>query len=334
MFDISTGIVYILAIHGNEYQERLTMTMTIPAYERIDRTSTEPVHYGWRFVQRDLPEGGYVIDEVPLTLEDVLYPEEGDQVTHSSLHQRIVRYLVSALEAQFRNDPSVAVLDDIRIAWDDPELRPNGPDIAVIFGVREQQTWATFDVGKEGVRPTLLIEVTSPETRGIDLVTKVDIFAQAGVDYYVIIDIQKWKGVDAFRLLGHQLTPNGYAILSPDARGWLWFEPIGLWLGRYQGQVWLFTPEGKRIGTYTEVDAARQAAEERAKAEQRARLVAEERAKAEQHARLVAEERAATAEERATTAEEQAQIEAAARADAEQRLAALEAELKRLRGEA
>lgn len=142
--------------------------------------------------------------------------------------------------------------------------------------------------------------------------TKVDIFAQAGVDYYVIIDIQKWKGVDAYRLLGHQLTPNGYTILSPDARGWLWIEPIGLWLGRYQGQVWLFTPEGKRIGNYTEVDAARQAAEERAKAEQRARLVAEERA---------------------NTAEERAQAAAAARNEAEQRLLKLEAELQRLRGE-
>ena len=38
--------------------------------------------------------------------------------------------------------------------------------LAVIFGVRERQNWGTFFVAKEGVRPALIIEVTSPNVVG------------------------------------------------------------------------------------------------------------------------------------------------------------------------
>jgi hypothetical protein len=34
-------------------------------------------------------------------------------------------------EAQLATDPTAVVLDDVRIAWDVPELKPHGPDIVV-----------------------------------------------------------------------------------------------------------------------------------------------------------------------------------------------------------
>lgn len=44
----------------------------------------------------------------------------------------------------------------------------------VIRGVRAHQNWSTFDVAAEGVRPALIVEITSPETRMLDLALKLD----------------------------------------------------------------------------------------------------------------------------------------------------------------
>jgi colicin import membrane protein len=254
--------------------------------------------YGWRFVRRDLPQGGYTLDQVPLTLEDVLYPEVGDFVVHSKGHEDACRYLADVCNARLRGDPSAVVLHDVRVAWDVPELRPNGPDSAVIRGVREQRNWSTFDVAEEGVRPELIIEVTSPKTRSNDLLEKVEIYALASVPHYVIVDIRKWKGQETLYLLSYQLTPKGYEAGAKGERGWLWLEPVGVWLGIRDDHLQCFDEAGQPIGDYISVDAARAEAETRAAAEAKARTEAETRANT-----------------------------------AEARLRELEAELRRLRGE-
>ena len=134
----------------------------------------DPYRYGWRYVRHDQADGTYVIEQVPLTLEDVLHPQEGDQVTHSDAHQRRRRYLVNALEAQLAHNSTAVVLDDVRIAWDHPDLKPHGPEISVIIGLRARKNWSTFDVASEGVRPALIIEITSPEIASIDRSNKLE----------------------------------------------------------------------------------------------------------------------------------------------------------------
>ena len=47
------------------------------------------------------------------------------------------------------------MLSDVLVVWDVPRLRPHGPDIAVILGVREPKLWRPFDVAAEGARPAL-----------------------------------------------------------------------------------------------------------------------------------------------------------------------------------
>jgi Uma2 family endonuclease len=274
------------------------MTATAPP-PNPPPAETPEVFYGWRFVQHDLPDGNVVFDQVPLTLEDVLHPEEGDQVTHSDAHQRRCIYLYNVLRSRLADDRHAVVLNDVRIKWDTPELRPHGPDLMVIFNVRERKNWSTFDVAQEGTRPALIIEITSPETRGIDLIDKLDHYDIASVPLYVIVDAVERRGREMIRLMGHRQTETAYATLAPDERGWLWLEPVQLWLGVRDNEVYFFDADGVQMGDYVEVNAA---------------LVA-------------AEERAALAEERATT-------EAHARAVAEARIHELEAELRRLRGEA
>ena len=47
--------------------------------------SEQEYPYGWRYVQRTAADGTVQIDQVPLTLEDVLHPREGDVIPESML---------------------------------------------------------------------------------------------------------------------------------------------------------------------------------------------------------------------------------------------------------
>ncbi|MCC6628672.1 MAG: Uma2 family endonuclease [Chloroflexi bacterium] len=131
--------------------------------------AADPYPYGWRVIRQTQPNGLVLDVTVSLTLEDVLHPEEGDQVTHAEPHERRCVYLYDVFRARVAGDPSITVLKDVRIAWDVPNLRPHGPDLMVIPAVREQRAWSTFDVAAEGTRPALIVEVTSPETASLDL---------------------------------------------------------------------------------------------------------------------------------------------------------------------
>lgn len=73
--------------------------------------------YGWRYVERELPAGGVAWEQVPLTLEDVLHPQEGDQATHSDLHQRFCVYLYTVFQALLAAVEGAVVLHDVRVAW-------------------------------------------------------------------------------------------------------------------------------------------------------------------------------------------------------------------------
>jgi hypothetical protein len=181
--------------------------------------------------------------------------------------------------------PGGVVLHDVRVAWDTPDVKPLGPDLAVILGVRERKNWSTFDVAEEGVGPSLVVEVTSPDTRHLDLTAKLEEYDLAGVPLYIIVDIVQRRDQVVLRLLGYRQTPSVYAVLSPDECGWLWLEPLKIWLGIEDQVVVCYDESGTPIADYTALKTALDA-------------------------------------------------EAAARMAAEARLQELEAELRRLRGDA
>ena len=144
-------------------------TVTTPAPPPAD----DPFRYGWRYVRRPTPDDPDHLEPVPLTLEDVLHPDVGDFIVHSDRHETDRMYLTAVLRARLEAHGRAIVLSDVRVAWDVPDLRPHGPDVMVIPGLRERRDWSTFDVAEEGARPALMIEITSPETRENDVVWKV-----------------------------------------------------------------------------------------------------------------------------------------------------------------
>jgi len=54
--------------------------LVAPAPSTYDVDDADPYRYGWRYVRCEREDGVVVTEQVPLTLEDVLHPQEGDQV--------------------------------------------------------------------------------------------------------------------------------------------------------------------------------------------------------------------------------------------------------------
>ena len=331
------------------------MTTATPQPVPLTDADADPFRYGWRFVPRPTPDNPYHLEQVPLTLDDVLHPEVGDFIVHSDRHETDRMYLTAVLRARLEPSRRAIVLSDVRIAWDLPDLRAHGPDVMVIPGVRKRRNWSTFEVAVERARPALIIEIVSPDARENDVVIKVEHYARAGVAQYVIVDDTGRGGLRRLRLLDYRLEGAAYRLQEPDAEGRVHLALADVWLGIRRDHVVCYDAAGREIGDYVTVvrqaakaearakqaaARARQEAAARAEAEARARqeaaareAEAAARAEAEERARQEAAAREAEARARAE-AEERAQQEAAARAEAEERLRELENELRRLRGDA
>ena len=64
-----------------------------------------PFRYGWRYVRVQRPDGTEEFDQVPLTLEDVLFPETGDFIVQTDPHDNDVVYLKIVFKSQLADDP-------------------------------------------------------------------------------------------------------------------------------------------------------------------------------------------------------------------------------------
>jgi hypothetical protein len=311
----------------------------------------DPYRLGWRLVGRKGPTGKREVIYQPLTLEDWLYPEEEDFRVQSNAHVRDRLYLYAVFGLCC---PGQLTLADHRVAWDDPTLRPNGPDVVVIPRAEPLpgKRPGTYRVGPHGARPVLVIAVTSPEnadTRRTDLHRKRRIFYRAGVEFHVIVDEQpsrrrRTPELRRLQLIGYRRGRPGYERLTPDAQGRLWLEPVRLWLGIETGsegdRAVCFDAQNRKIDDFPGMAQARQEAERAWQQAEQARQQAERDKQQADQARQQAERDKQQAErdkQQADQARQQAERDKQqanqARQQAEARVRELEAELRRLRGE-
>jgi len=276
-------------------------------------SAADPFRYGWRHVVRKQPDGRVELEQVPLTLEDLLFPEEGDFTVQYRSHIEDCLYLKMIFDFRLAREAEAVVTCDCRVDWNLPGVRPLGPDVAVFLGVPRDHDPGTLRVARAGVRPVVVVEVTSPDTRKNDLGIKKGFYERARVPYYVVVDARPGGERRRVKLLGFRHAPGGYEPMPLDDRGRLRLEPLGIWLAIADGRVVGLDGEtGEPIVGYVEL------AQSRAEAEARAD-VAEARSGADAIARAEAEARSGA--------------DAIARADLEARLREMEAELRRLRGE-
>jgi len=284
----------------------------------------DPFQYGWRYVDIVSSDRTVVNEQVPLTLRDVLFPELGDFIAQSSGHDSDVGYLKDVFGSRLSAQRTAVVISNCRVDWNLPGVKPLGPDVAVFLGVKQFIDWATFDVAAERAKPLVVVEVTSPKTRKNDVVHKFRYYHRAKVPVYLIADASGAGAKRRLTIAAYTYARPGYQNIVADAKGRIYLEPLGIWVGvtrdlrgGYDRLACYDGKTGKELGDYNAVMVALAAAEERTRE-------AEERARE-------AEERAREAEARAREAEARAR-EAEARArEAEARSRALEAGLKRRR---
>ena len=280
---------------------------TSPTLPQVSDENRFP--YGWRYVTRRLPTGDDVYDQIPLTTDDLLNPQEGDQVPQRNEHFQPIVDLVASLKTYYANDPTMGVFGDLIMDWGIPGLAKPAPDITLIPNVKQKDAArGTFKVVQEGTRPCVVMEVMSPGHSGDDT-DKVTIYERAGIAEYFLIKPHLERELPYYSLRGFRLVKGVYREI-PRKTGRLLSRSLQLWLELAdQGRQVRLTEvaTGRRLLTQIETEEARVAAEALAQAEAAARAVSEAARQQEQAARVAAEARAAALEQRLRELENQLQ---------------------------
>lgn len=288
----------------------------------------DPFRYGWRYVKVRDKDGNEDYEQVPLTEEDLLNPEEGDFVVNTPLHDLIRAYLWEAARTYFADRPDVVVTSDCRVDWGSKYGWIHGPDWALFSG--NKKPWglhrATIKLKDHKAKVECVVEITSATTRHLDFGAKIERYFLVGVPYYVIVDTPETEKQGPIRLVGFKAGKDGYEEMAPDAGGRLPLGQMGLWLGTEGQSVFLEDAQGQRLPDFQSWKARAETAEATAKQEKKRADKAKKRAEEEK-------KRAEEEKKRAEEAERRAEAEHSARLEVERRLRMMEEELARIRRE-
>ncbi|MEA2604114.1 MAG: hypothetical protein QOF89_5106 [Acidobacteriota bacterium] len=256
------------------------------------------------------------MNAIPLEQEMEYPSSDGQPMAEGPEHLRVMIDLIDGLTNRYAETPDVWVGGNFFLYHEkgNPKARVS-PDVLMAKGVVKQKGRRNYLLWNEGP-PSLIVEVTSLDTRHRDTGFKKSLYQQIGTEEYVLFDP-----------LGEYLRPplQGYRLLRGLYQP-IPLEPDGSLLSRTTGLR--LKREGYRLRMVDVITGKpilwTEELEARAAEEAAARQVAEARAtKAEARA---AEETAARQAADARAAEE-----AAARETLEKEMRALKEELDRLR---
>jgi Uma2 family endonuclease len=296
----------------------------------------DPFYYGHRWQEVIGADGRVDYIEVPLTQDDFLDPQEGDHFVQGTLHEKDVEKIKSIFRRLHRQRAYLRVYSDLKIDWGIRGLKNPAPDVAVIPNVVDpDKPRGQFDVADEGTKPTFVLEMVSPRFVESDYEKKPNVYEQAGVREYIIIDsnLRDWDDEVSYTLEGYRLEEGRYVPIQPDARGWLYSEESRAWIGVTTDADEFFVIDAESGEQILPDLEQLEVTEQRLEVTEQRAEIAERRVIAETAARKKAERRLLTEEKARYEAEQRAEAEAAARAEAERQMQALLAEVARLRTE-
>ena len=246
-----------------------------------------------------------VLKDAPAATE-IFYPEsDGMPLPDGEYQLRHFMELIAALKHFFRNRPDVWASGNTFLYYVEGNPRLSlSPDCYVVFGVDtdlilSNNNYRVWDMGKA---PDFVLEIGSPSTWREDLGRKRDRYARMGVVEYWRFDPSGGKHYGR-PLVGETLVNGEYREFEinrqPDGGAWGYSPVLNMELHWADGRLRLYDVVG---GNWLKTSAEMYAFGEAAKT-------------------------------RAEVAETQAESERSARESAETRVAELEAELRRLRGE-
>ncbi len=286
-----------------------------------DVDDNDPYLYGWRYDFVIHPDGTETLERIPLTGYDVVFPLEGDILPVRSDHETASVHGYDVLYLQAGEDPTALVLKEVRIDFEQPDLEAVTPDIAFVKGVTRFILWSTFYVLQEGATVELVVEITSPNTRHLDVEksmlnkaelarlqrdqrknpktrSKFYVYEQVGIPIYVIIDNARRKLGAPPPIIVYILTPDGYERLWPNEDGLVWIAILRVFIGTSGTEVSWFDENCQEIGNFRDLAHALRVADQRIvdaqkeadEAKERAAFLEEEMDEAQERAALLEEE--------------------------------------------
>ncbi len=285
----------------------------------------EDFPYGWRYVT--VP-GSSEMAQVPLTLEDVLHPLEGDVIPERIHHSKERAYLQQAFSTRDLRPPAVLVSSDLLTDFGVAGVRNMSPDNGVFVALNAvpEESTGLLRLGDTGGRCALAVEIVSPDTRENDVTHKHILYHRVKVEHYIIID--RWRVGEPRVLSGYRWAPGGYEPLPLDERGRLLAPVVNLFLRIDEGDRLICEdPEtGEEVGSYARLHEELVALQGREAEREQEMEGLVERARLEARAKEEAESRAADLARAKADAETRAADAARARADADARAALAESQ--------
>lgn len=252
------------------------------------------------------------------TQERQLYPDtDGKPMAVSDNHRRVLTRILQLLEEFFRENPDVYVSGDLLMYYIQGDPRKVvAPDALVSFGIGQKRR-RTYLVWQEGKTPDFVMEMASETTYRNDLTQKMSLYADLGIPEYFLCDIEALYL--PFSLMGFTLVDGVYEPIRAAPDGSVHSSILGLDFHLHLDEIRLYNPATQQWVLTPEEAAEVRADRESARADQEAT--------ARQQASARADQASARADREAVTRQQ-----ASARAEAaEAEVAALRAELARLR---
>jgi Uma2 family endonuclease len=165
---------------------------------------------------------------IPLR-QEIYYPEsDGQPMGETDAHRKEMTDLIEALDDHFRNDPQVYVAGNLFLYYELGD--PRGvicPDVFLVRGVTKGLR-RTYKLWEEGRVPSLVIEVTSRDTRSEDISdgSKKGCYERLGVEEYFLHD--PYGEYLKPRLQGFRLVEGRYRPIEPAPDGSLISQTTGL----------------------------------------------------------------------------------------------------------
>jgi hypothetical protein len=251
-----------------------------PASDGKISPGDDPFRLGWR-IRRGAPDSREVDGRIPLSADDLLYPQEGDVVPDGLHHSSFLHSFADALRRYLHKWRSgLLVTCDVTLVLGDG--KNSGPDIAVIRGNIDTSTIPrAVNLSRVGGELVFVLEVVSSSEKEIenkDLVGNVGRYAREGVSEYLSV----YPIVDrrVKNLVGRRLRGGVFVEIAPDAQGRVYSEQLDLYFQIEKETEELVASDatiGQRLLISDEVEARADAEKARADAEADARKAAEEK---------------------------------------------------------
>jgi Uma2 family endonuclease len=198
--------------------------------------------------------------------EELEYPDsDGEPMAESDFQLIPLIYAITALRIYFQNHPDVYVAGDMLLYFEQGNPKAVvAPDVFVVMGAPKRRR-RSYMLWREPKAPDFILEITSASTAGQDLGIKKGLYAYLGVTEYFQFD----PTADYLNppLQGLRLEDGRYVPIlpQPSSNGTLriYSETLRLYLELHNDEFRFTTPNGQRLLSAEESEAARKTAEAR-----------------------------------------------------------------------